>query len=78
MRVKRDQKLMIGRNSKIHRLEDLKGAIIGRFAVQLGSGYLRAQHAGALRRTSRLTEKIVCDNPRPFHLDLVTEKGLVT
>jgi ABC-type nitrate/sulfonate/bicarbonate transport system substrate-binding protein len=29
MRVKRDQKLMISRNSKIHRLEDLKGAIIG-------------------------------------------------
>jgi hypothetical protein len=44
MRVKRDQKLMIGCDSKIHRLEDLKGAT-PRLAVLLESGHVRAQCA---------------------------------
>ena len=47
--------------------EELKRRDHRHLAVQLGSGYLRAQCTGALTRTSHLTEKILCDNPRPFH-----------
>ena len=43
------QKLVVGRNSKIRRLEDLKGAIIGVSQYGSGSGHLHTQCAGTRR-----------------------------